>query len=321
LNRNRIVVIDGGYDSYDVEREIFHRAGFDFEIYSEEAEDRARKINFARGAIGILIRSTLADDSFFEQLPEVKAIVRYGVGHENVDLAAATRRGVKVAIVRGYGRHAVSEHALALMFACARALPLGEQSLLTHFAKPPRRPMFEFHDKTLGIVGLGSIGGMLCSKARCLFKRILAVDPYILDRRFEELGAEKCDSKTLLAESHVISLHCNLTDETRGMINRSAFERMVKKPILVNTARGPVVDDEALLWSLNNDMIHSAGLDVYAEEPPAGINPELLDHPHVITTGHYAWYTEEGSRELQRRAAENMVALLHDRAIDDCLNP
>lgn len=320
MNRNRIVVLDAGYDSYEIEREIFQHAGYEFEVYSG-SEVRESKIRFARGVIGILIRSTLVDESFFEQLPELKAIVRYGVGYENVDLAAATRRGVKVAIVRGYGRHAVSEHALALMFACARALPLGEQNLLTHFAKPPRKPMFEFHDKTLGIIGLGSIGGMLCSKARSLFKRILAVDPYISERRFEELGAEKCDLPMLLAESHVISLHCNLTEETRGLINRAAFEQMTQKPILINTARGPVVDDDALLLALKNDLIHSAGLDVYAEEPPVGINPELLNHPYVITTGHYAWYSEEGARELQRRAAENMLALLHGQMIDDCLNP
>ncbi|HEX9653132.1 MAG TPA: NAD(P)-dependent oxidoreductase [bacterium] len=321
MNRNRIVVIDGGYDSYEIERKIFERAGFSFEIYSEESDNQKLKINFARGAIGMLIRSALVDESFLRELPELKAIVRYGVGYENVDLAAATRRGVKVAIVRGYGRHAVSEHALALMFACARALPMGELSLLTHFAKPPRQPLFEFHDKTLGIIGLGSIGGMLCSKARCLFKRILATDPYISVRRFEELGAEECDLSTLLAESHVISLHCNLTDETQGLIAGQAFEQMAKRPILINTARGPVVNDDALLWALKNDMIHSAGLDVYAEEPPLRINPELLNHPHVITTGHYAWYSEEGSRELQRRAAENMLALLRGETIDDCLNP
>ena len=198
---------------------------------------------------------------------------------------------------------------------------MGQQSLKTRFGKPPRERLFDFSEKTLGIVGLGAIGGTLCKKAQTLFKRVLATDPYIPEQRFAELGAIKADLSTLLAESHVISLHCNLTEETTGLIDKSAFTRMRQQPILINTARGAVIDEDALWEALNRDQLHSAGLDVFCDEPPRAHRDNLLAHPHVIATGHYAWYSESSMIELQERAGRNMVTLLQGNIPEDCLNP
>jgi D-3-phosphoglycerate dehydrogenase len=312
-----IAVIDPGYDSYEYEKRLFEKNGFEFNIFQGQIHDRESKIAFARNAVGILLRWTEVDESFLSRMPNLKAIVRYGVGYDNINVSAAEHYGVRVANVQSYANNAVSDHALALLLSCSRLLPLGQRSLRSNFGKPPATDVVELADKTLGIIGLGRIGGTLCRKARPLFERILAVDPYIHAERFEQLGAIQSDFHTLLQESNAISLHCNLTAETRNLINGSAFALMAKRPILVNTSRGPVVEEGALLDALHQGTIHSVGMDVYSEEPPGETLKPLLSHPRVIATGHYAWYSIKSSEVLQKRAADNLLALLRGVDVED----
>ena len=321
VSGEKIVIIDGGYKSYQHEEKLLGGAGYTLEIFEGDRHDRKGRMRFAQNAIGLLCRLTKVDAEFLDAVPTLKAIVRYGVGFDSIDVSAASARGVKVANVTRYADNSVSDHALALMFACTRAIPLGEKMLKSQYEKPPRTSIFEFRDKTLGIVGLGSIGETLCSKASPLFKRIFASDPYVPDERFQELGVIRTDFNTLLAESHVISLHCSLTEETAKIINRNAFRQMQKRPMLINTSRGPLIDEDALLEALNRGQIHSAGLDVFCDEPPLANRDDLLAHPHLIATGHYAWYSEESMIELQRRASENLLMLLQGKIPEDCLNP
>ena len=307
---NRVVVLDGGYDSYETERDILGAAGYDLELFSGARDDVEGRIAFAQGAAGVFIRWTGADAAFLDAIPGVRAIVRYGVGYDNIDLDAAKARGVAVSNVQGYANHAVSDHALALILACLRGLQQAPAHRQDAFGEAPETHMPELHTLTLGIVGLGRIGGTLSAKAMMLFGHVLASDPYIPHERFARLGAEPVDLPQLLNEADVVSLHCNLTDETRHLIGAPAFERMRPKAILINTARGPVVDEAALYEALESGRLHAAGLDVYAEEPPTAQEQRLLAHARVVGTGHYAWYSNQASRELQRRAADNMVALL-----------
>ncbi len=188
------------------------------------------------------------------------------------------------------------------------------------FGSPPHKRLIEFHDKTLGIVGLGRIGSTLCRKAQTLFRKVLACDPYIPTARFSQFGATQCDLQTLLSESHVISLHCNLTEETQHLIDKNAFRAMKQQPIFINTARGAVIDRVALRHALDAGAIYAAGLDVYENEPPSGLDVQMLTYPNVFGTGHYAWYSDFSSKELQRRAVHNMIALLAGEQIDDALN-
>ncbi len=312
--------MDSGYGSYHREKNILESHGYTLKVYSGTGS-RDEKIKYCAGSSGLFVRGTKIDRSMLMRLPDLRAIVRYGVGFDNIDLAAASERGVRVANVQGYANHSVSDHALALMYACARALFPGVSGLLRHFAKPPRRRVFEFRDKTLGIVGLGNIGGTLCHKARGLFDQICAVDPYVSRQRFERLGARRVTLDTLLKNSHVISLHCNLTPETQDLFDETAFAKMRQVPVLINTARGPVVNETALLQALESEQIHSAGVDVYSAEPPGETQTPLLEHPRLIGTGHYAWYSDRAAAELQRRAADNMLALLSGEIPEDCLNP
>jgi D-3-phosphoglycerate dehydrogenase len=315
-----IAVIDTGYKNYNYEEKLFGGKGFSLKLYSGDSADPLDKARFASGSNGILVRGTEIDSGFLDLTPELRAIVRYGVGYDNIDLLEATRRGIKVANVQGYANHSVSDHAIAMIYSCIRSLPKGSAGIREIFSKPPADDIFELHDKTAGIIGLGRIGTCFASKIRHLSRRVLAYDPYVNDRNFIEAGVLKTDLRTLLGESHVISIHCNLTDETRYMIDEAAFSAMANRPVLINTARGPVICQDALVNALNNNLIHSAGIDVFEDEPPGQRQEPLFQHPRAIVTGHYAWYSEHAMDALQKRAAENMIDLLAGKKVDDQLN-
>jgi D-3-phosphoglycerate dehydrogenase len=317
----KIAVLDTGYDSFAYEENLFKEQGYEFKIFPGLKSDIEGKIDFAKDAVGLLIRWTLIDERFLDQMTNLKAIVRYGTGYENIDIAQCSERGVRIANVKGYASHSVSDHALALMYSCARALPEGQQQVVSNFGAPPTLSIMEFHERTLGIIGLGKIGGALSTKARHLFKTVLGHDPYIDDKRFPAKGAQKSSFKKVMEESDVISLHCNLTEETQDMIDEKAFRMMRKSPILINTSRGPVVKESALLNALETNTIHYAGLDVFNTELAEELPRPIIEHPRVLATGHYAWYSQRSHQELQKRAAHNLLDLLQDRMPEDCLNP
>jgi len=314
---NKIAILDTGYESYAYEKELFSRNGFDLIIYDGPVRDRSKKYMFARDAVGILVRELLIDEQALEIMQGVKAIVRYGVGYDNIDLNASRKRNIRVANVQGYANHSVSDHALALMFSCTRDVKGSKRGA---FSRPSRLDMFELHNRTIGIIGIGRIGSQFSSKVSLLFKRVLACDPYKTTDYIKNSGAEKVGLSTLLRESHVISLHCNLTAETRHMLDKSAFNQMKEKPVIINTSRGPVIDETALLNALNSGLIHSAGLDVFELEPPGEEQMPLLNHPYVVYTQHIAWYSNTSIVTLQRKAARNLMGLLKGEQIEDELN-
>jgi D-3-phosphoglycerate dehydrogenase len=197
----------------------------------------------------------------------------------------------------------------------------SKSQLTEKFATPPVPDVFELHDKTLGIIGLGRIGSEFCRKAAPLFQAVLAADPYKPDTHFHPLSARKVAMQELLENSDVISIHCNLTAETTHLLDEEAFSLMQKKPVVINTSRGEVINEKALLHALKSGKIHSAGLDVYENEPTTDNQEELVNHPRTICTGHYAWYSDRAAIELQRRAAFNLLNFLTGKPVEDCLNP
>jgi len=316
-----IAILDQGYRSYDIERRVFEEAGCRLSVFAGERHDRKGKFSFAQGAAGIMIRWTDLDGEALDRMPSVRYAVRYGVGYDNVDLAAATARGVLVSNVQGYATHSVSDHALALLLACLRELRAGARGFREHYGAPPREEMPELRQLTVGIIGLGRIGSAFCTKVRPLVRRVLAHDPYVATEHFQAVGAEPVGLEDLLRESDAISLHCALTTETRGMVGTVALEQVKPGALLINTARGPVMEEQALLSALLAGRVRGAGLDVFHDEPPLGNLDGLLAHPRVIATGHYAWHSIPAGEELQRRAAENMAAMLRGETPADCLNP
>jgi D-3-phosphoglycerate dehydrogenase len=310
----KIAILDTGYESYAYEKKLFSEKGYELSIYTGPKRNREEKYRLARDAHGVLVRELLMDESALVEMPNLKAIVRYGVGYDNIDLDACRKRNIRVANVQGYANHSVSDHALALMFACIRDL---EQSRIGTFSKPSRPDMFELHDKTMGIIGIGRIGSQFAKKVAPLFNRILAYDPYKSAAYMHTYGAEKVSLSALLKQSHVISLHCNLSSETRHMLDKKAFLGMEQIPVIINTARGPVMDEKALLEALQTEGVHSAGLDVFEQEPPAAGQETLLAHPKVVYTPHVAWYSNASVHTLQRTAAQHLLALLEGKTIED----
>jgi D-3-phosphoglycerate dehydrogenase len=315
-----IVILDSGYKSYAFEKELFEKNGFSLKIFPDYKGDTAEKRDFAKNADGILVRHTIIDETFLSGLKNLKAIARYGVGYDNVDIKACTRNGIKVANVQGYANHSVSDHALALIYSCSRAMWNTKIQLTQNFSRPPVPDIFELHDKTLGIIGIGRIGSELCRKASHLFKQVLACDPYKPDYHFDQLSAVRVGLEELLKNSDVISIHCNLNNETRHLLNKNNFRIAYKKPVLINTSRGEIIDEEALINALNSGTLHSAGLDVFENEPLTEKQISLSNHPRVICTGHYAWYSDKAAAELQQRAAQNLYNFLIGNPVEDCLN-
>ncbi len=239
-----VVILDSGYNSYSFEKNLFEENGFHLKIYPTYEGDKSEKIEFAKNAHGILVRHTRIDEEFLTNMKNLKAVVRYGVGFDNVDIEACAHFGVKVANVQGYANNAVSDHALALMFACARALWNPKGQITGKFSAPPVADIFELHDKTLGIIGLGRIGSVLAKKAAPLFKEIIAADPYKSQKHCNRFSVRKVDLTELLETSDVISIHCNLTKETHHILSEENFALMKRKPVIINTSRGETVDEK-----------------------------------------------------------------------------
>jgi D-3-phosphoglycerate dehydrogenase len=315
-----IVIIDSGYKSYAFEQELFKSNGFNLKIYPTYKGDPSEKKDFAKNAVGILVRHTKIDETFLSEMKNLKAIVRYGVGYDNININACNKYGIKVANVQGYASHSVSDHAIALLFSCTRALWDTKSQLLQGFASPPVSDIFELHDKTLGIIGIGRIGSEFCKKASPLFHKILACDPYKPKDNYNQLSALQVGLDELLEKSDIISLHCNLTNETKHILDDIAFSKTIKKPVIINTSRGEVICEKALLKAMETNRIHSAGLDVYEDEPTTNNQNELISHPRTICTGHYAWYSDRAAQELQKRAAHNLLNFLMGKLVEDCLN-
>jgi len=315
-----IVILDSGYKSYEYEKSLFKENNFSLKVHPSYKGERTEKIDFAKNAYGILVRHTKIDNYFLSKMNNLKAVVRYGVGYDNIDVDACTQFGVKVANVQGYASHSVSDHALALILNCSRGMWNTKNQIIHQFAAPPVEDIFELHDKTLGIIGLGRIGSELSKKAAPLFQQIIASDPYKSKEYFSSLSVKKVNLNEVLENSDVISLNCNLTEETTHILNASAFSQMNNKPVIINTSRGETVDEIALLEALNGSKIHSAGLDVYENEPTTKNQQKLIDHPRTICTGHYAWYSDRAAKELQKRAAQNLFELLRGNEIEDALN-
>ena len=315
-----IVILDSGYKSYAFEKKLFKKNGFHLKIYPAYNGIPSEKRDFAKNADGILVRQTIIDEDFLSEMKNLKAVVRYGVGYDNIDIEACNKYGVKVANVQGYANHSVSDHAIALMFSCTRAMWNPELQLIQKFASPPVPDIIELQDKTLGIIGIGRIGSEFCKKASPFFKQVLAADPYKPEYHYNQLYAKRVELDELLRESDVIRIHCNLTDETRHLLDKGKFLLMNKRPIIINTSRGEVICEKALLYALNSGKIHSVGLDVYEDEPITDKQSKLVNHPRAICTGHYAWYSDKASIELQRRAALNLYKFLTGNTVEDCLN-
>lgn len=250
-----------------------------------------------------------------EQLASCRAIVRYGVGVDSVDLEAARGRGIRVANVPDYCAEEVSDHALALALALVRKLKTGDGLVREgQWAMTSLRPMYSFRDLTFGVLGLGRIGRTLARKARGVGFKVLGHDPAVSPDQALRWSVRHVAEGTLLEESDVLSLHVPLLPATRHFINADRIQRMKPGAVLINTARGGLVDEAALADALQSGRLSGAGLDVLEEEPPLTGSP-LLQAPNLLLSPHSGWYSESSEIRLRQLASAEAARVLSGRSL------
>jgi len=268
---------------------------------------------------GIVIRSaTRLTADLIERARRLKVIGRAGVGVDNVDVAAATRRGIVVANAPESTVVSAAEHTIGLLLALSRNIPQAHAALKAGRWERSRYAGIELCDKTLGVLGLGRIGQQVARRALGLRMRVVAHDPFVSRERFRELGVERAETlDELLAVADFVTLHLPLTEETRGLLGRPAFARMKDGVRIVNTARGGLVDEEALLEALRSGKVAAAALDVFAQEPYAG---PLLELDNVVVTPHLAASTREAQDRAGVIVAEQVAAALEGAVVTNAVN-
>ncbi len=306
MTRFEVVILPHGYPSIDIERQIITHAG-GLLVDGDQLEDEAAGLREAEDADAILVRWTKLTPEHIRRFRRCRIIVRYGVGYDNVDYEAATRAGIIIGHCPTYCVDEVATHALALLLACVRDVVATHQRIASGgWSDTPPVRQWRMAGRTLGLVGLGNIGQAVARKLAGWQVRLLATDPFVPRERAAELGVQLVDLPALCRESDFISLHAPLLPETRHLIGRRQLARMKPGVILINTARGPVLDAEALMESLEAGRVAAAALDVFEEEPLPSTSP-LRGHPRVILSDHAAWYSEDSLAELKQSVAQEAV--------------
>jgi D-3-phosphoglycerate dehydrogenase len=299
----RVLITDHDFPDIEIEKALFRDAGIEVATAQCRTEDDV--IAAGSGCAAALVQYAPMNARVFGALPELRLVSRYGAGFDTVNTDDARAHGVWVANSPDYGSADVAAHALAMALALLRHLPLYDRDVRAgtwHFSSTGE--IARISGLTLGILGLGRIGKRMAGFARAIFGRVIACDPYISSKDFGDVP--QVGRETLFRESDVVSLHVPLNAETRGIADRRMLSLMKPGSFLVNTARGPVADLDAVLAALDSGRLAGAGLDVLPKEPPEADHP-VLGHPRVLLSPHAAFYSVEGAKELRTKAALNVI--------------
>jgi D-3-phosphoglycerate dehydrogenase len=316
----RVAITDNTFAPIDLERRLFAEIDADVRR-GEDALTEEAVLALADGCDAIVCDAAPITRRVLEALPTVKVVSEYGIGVDNIDVAAATALGVWVANVPGFCAEEVSDHAIAMVLALARRLPQLDRVVRAGaWGARSSGVIHRLNRQTLGVVGFGRIGRSTARKARALGMRVLAHSPRSAALLADEVGAEAVDLDRLLRESDYVCLHAPATAETRGLIDARALDRMKPGAYLVNVGRGSLVDEAALVGALCDGRLAGAALDVFANEPVDPASP-LLALENVLLTPHAGFYSEESLEDLQAGAARNVIAALVDGRPNAPVNP
>jgi len=300
LARLKVLITDNGFMIDDVvnDEQLTHLKSI-AEVVREIPRSEEEMIGLARNANAIISGDSPLTAHILENAKSLKIIARVGVGYDNVDLDAATRRHIIVTNVPGALSDSVAEHTILLMLAVARRLVVADKSVRegrwTDYFQ--HAPSFELNGKTLGLIGLGAIGGAVAQRAKAFNMEVLVYDPYVDENRVGKIGCRRVGLDRLLRESDVVSIHSPLTTETKKLIGEIELNLMKKSAILINTARGTVVDETSLIEALKKGTIAGAGMDVLTQEPPSRDN-SILTLENVTLTPHCAAFALDALRRL-----------------------
>lgn len=303
----RIAISQVDFPDADIERSVFD--DIDATVVVGHATSEDELVELAAGADALIVQYAQVSERVFEELEDLVVVSRYGIGVDNVDIDAATDRGVAVTNVPSYCEEEVATHTLTLLLSVVRKTPQYTEAIKDGTwdwkIAAPIRPLV---GNTMGFVAYGKIPRTVAELAAGFDFEYLVYDPYVDEEDIADEPVEKVTFEALLERSDVVSIHAPLVEETRHLFDADAFEQMRDDAVVVNTARGPIIDEDALYDALTNGEIAGAGLDVMADEPVT--SSPLFDLDSVVVTPHVAWYSERSMSELRRKAAENVLALL-----------
>lgn len=316
--RFHVLITDYAWDALDIERAVLGPIGADLIV--AETGGEAELVALAPQADAILTNWQRVTPAVLDAAPRCRIVSRYGVGIDNIAVEHATELGILVTNVPDYCVEEVSGHALALLLACARSIPIYDRGTQDgRWDLPSGKPMYRMRGRTLGIIGCGKIGMALAAKAKGIGLRVLATSPRVEEG--ERDGVTFTRNLTwLLSEADYVSLHVPLTAETRGLVDAEFLRQMRPGAFLINTARGAVIDEPALAEALGAAVIRGAALDVLSEEPPPADHP-LLGLPTCLITPHCAFTSVESLEELQQRSAMHVAMALKGELPPHIVNP
>lgn len=314
MARFKVVITDFDYGDNDIERAILEPVGA--RVVALQAKSEADLLADAADCDAIMNQYARVGSSVIAAMRQCKVIARYGVGVDIVDVESATARGILVTNVRDYCTEEVADHAIALWMTLARKLPQYDRA--THagvWRWQSGQPVHRLRGRTMGIVSFGKIGQAIADRARAFGVEVIAYDPYLDAERIAALGARKVGKDELLALSDYVMMQVPMTPETRHFLGPDEFARIKPGAFIINTGRGPTIDNKALYEALVSGRVAGAGLDDPEEEPakrkawnPAD-NP-LFSHPNVVVTPHAAYYSEESIRLAREIAASEVARVL-----------
>ena len=303
----------------DAAVQIFKDRGIEVDFQPDLGKDKDKLAEIIGQYDGLAIRSaTKVTPTILENATNLKVIGRAGIGTDNVDKEAASKKGVIVMNTPFGNMITTAEHAIAMMFACARQIP--EASASTHAGKWEKSKFMgvELTGKTLGVIGAGNIGGIVCDRARGLKMKVVAYDPFLGEDKAKQMQVEKVELEDLLKRADFITLHVPLTDQTRNILSAENLAKTKKGVRIINCARGGLVDEAALAELLKSGHVAGAAFDVFSEEP-ATENP-LFNLPNVVCTPHLGAATTEAQENVALQVAEQMANYMLTGAVENALN-
>jgi D-3-phosphoglycerate dehydrogenase / 2-oxoglutarate reductase len=312
MSRILIAVTDSPFPSLDPAKAALRRV--DPELRMAKSASAEDILAVARDADAVLVTYAKLPGELLRQLTRCKAIGRFGLGVDNIDVPAAAELGITVTYVPDYCMQEVSDHAMALLLALARKIPLSNSLVQAgRWEVPAVVPIHRLAGRVLGLVGFGNIPRTLAPKAKAIGLRVLTHDPYVSQETLAAAGVDGVTFDRLLELSDFVSIHAPLLPATRGLFNAEVFRRMKKGAVLINTARGPLVDEDALVAALDSGHLGGAALDVVAVEPLSK-DSKLIGRDNVILTPHTAFYSVEALDELQTKCAADVARVLSGEA-------
>jgi D-3-phosphoglycerate dehydrogenase / 2-oxoglutarate reductase len=314
----QVAVSDTVFPNLDRAKAVLSQIGAQLRLADEPKPEAILRV--AKDADALFATYAKITAEMIRQMTRCRIISRFGIGVDNVDIPAATERGIVVTKVPDYCIDEVSDHAMALLLAAVRKIPFADRLVQDgRWEMPAVVPIHRLRGTVLGLVGFGRIPQLVAPKAQSFGMRVVSFDPYIPKNVFESARVESVDFAGLLKVSDYISIHAPLLPETQGLFNDDAFRQMKPHAYLINTARGPIVDEAALGRALDAGLLAGAALDVMAKEPPT--DSPLLGRPNVILTPHTSFYSEESLADLETKAAEEVVRVLKGEAPKNPVNP